>query len=605
MSHALNPVLGRCLGGDFDIVRPIASGGVASVYEAVQRSTGKARAVKVMHSWLIRDDRMRGRFIDEARIAGSIESDHVVEVVSAGIDPELDAPWIAMELLRGRTLADHVEQLGPMSPHQLLEAMLQAQHGLQRSHERNLVHRDLKPDNVFVAEPKRPGVPFTIKVLDFGIAKWVHDARDDLQNSQIIGTPSWMAPEQLSHVTAITPATDVWAMGLLAFWSLTGWEYWLAANVDPVSVSAVLLEIVTGPRVPASSRAADLGASVVLPDGFDAWFATAVALDPAQRYPDAASCVDALMPVLERAPRRTTSRSIAGGLARAVVPAPTELDVALDRIVAPASPHAATAALAPVPTTTPPRASARPMARRVTAESLRDEVLVDGARVRPILPLATLLAEALGPSSAREDASGSRTMPDRVGEAVRHACFVLGVHPAAEVVASESAEPCFVVTRLSPATLKGSSVLLGEPDEARLRAHAAVGVGRTLAPLAALGAFDSLDAFLAARRATQTFLRGGVSASPGFRRIVGVLGSRRGELAAASEAASTVESDVYWDAAVRTLARLALLVAADDEAVVHAMDAAGLTLPDDGLRAELRTFRASAEFASYWHGAVP
>src|SRR5690606_21147621 len=147
-------------------------------------------------------------------------------------------PWIAMELLRGQTLADYGERVGPMPRAECLEVLTQARHGLQMAHSRSLVHRDLKPDNLFVADARRLGVPFTIKVLDFGIAKWVQDVREGDQNSQAIGTPSWMAPEQLSNVSSITPATDVWAIGLLAFWMLTGREYWLAANDERSTVSA-------------------------------------------------------------------------------------------------------------------------------------------------------------------------------------------------------------------------------------------------------------------------------------------------------------------------------------------------------------------------------
>ena len=294
MNGASDLLEGRVIGGDFEVLHLLASGGIGAVYEAEQRSTGKRRALKVMHATLLRDGKMRARFMDEARIAGSIESDHVVEVVSAGIDDELRVPWIAMELLRGQTLQAYGSRTGGLSVDDCLEVLSQARHGLQQAHERGLVHRDLKPDNIFVAGARRRGVPFTIKILDFGIAKWVHEVRGGMQNSQAIGTPSWMAPEQLSTGTGITPATDVWALGLLAFWMLTGKQYWVSANDEESSINQILVELVTGTHEAPTLRVARLGSSAVLPEGFDAWFARCIAREPSKRFANAAACVDAL-----------------------------------------------------------------------------------------------------------------------------------------------------------------------------------------------------------------------------------------------------------------------------------------------------------------------
>lgn len=89
---------GSLFGGEYRIVRPLAHGGMGSVYVAVQLATQKERAVKVMHPALVRDARSRERFLQEARAGASLESDHVVEVVGAGVDSETGVPWIAMEL---------------------------------------------------------------------------------------------------------------------------------------------------------------------------------------------------------------------------------------------------------------------------------------------------------------------------------------------------------------------------------------------------------------------------------------------------------------------------------------------------------------------------
>ena len=99
---------GTVVGGDFRIEAPLAAGGMGAVFIATQLSTGRRRALKVMHALLVSDAVSRERFLEEARVGSQIESEHVVEVVGAGVDAETGSPWLAMELLEGETLADRV-----------------------------------------------------------------------------------------------------------------------------------------------------------------------------------------------------------------------------------------------------------------------------------------------------------------------------------------------------------------------------------------------------------------------------------------------------------------------------------------------------------------
>ncbi len=626
MPASVDPFVGRCIGGEFDIQRLIAAGGVGSVYEAVQRSTGKLRAVKLMHAWLVPDDKMRNRFIHEARIAGSVESDHVVEVVSAGIDAELGVPWIAMELLRGQTLGDYAERVGALPRADCLEVLTQARHGLQMAHNRKLVHRDLKPDNIFVADARRLGVPFTIKVLDFGIAKWVQDVREGDQNSQVIGTPSWMAPEQLSNVTNITPATDVWAIGLLAFWMLTGREYWLAANDEQSTVSAMLLELVAGPRSSASARAAELGALVRLPKGFDAWFARCIDTDPLRRFPDAESCIEAVSPLLraERTPGAGTSDSAA--IRSVALPSTTELDMAFahlsvaeDAGSAHARAHAETAALDSVASEAPSRPAraptgARPTARRLEPDEIHGALWAGSAEARAFRPLAELLAIGLsrGPSRqpdqrvARAESGGSRPVetrpfPDRVQEAVRHVCLVLGVKPPPALRRAERAGAAVTIESIAPPALGFPPELLEERSTERLRAHAAIGVARTLPTFAVHGLLGSAEALESARKAAVALARGTISGSPYYRPLVSNLGPRRAELQSACALAEAASALDFWQAAELTIARLAFLCSADAEAALHAAASAGFSSPTEALRTELDRFERAPGYDGYWH----
>src|SRR6478735_1243029 len=107
---------GQVLARDFRVIKPLAAGGMGSVYLVEQLSTGRQRALKVMHPQLARDEESRGRFQQEAKVGGRIKSEHVVEVVSAGIDDETNIPWLAMELLDGQELSERMKEKGRLSP---------------------------------------------------------------------------------------------------------------------------------------------------------------------------------------------------------------------------------------------------------------------------------------------------------------------------------------------------------------------------------------------------------------------------------------------------------------------------------------------------------
>ncbi len=283
---------GSVVAGDYRILRALARGGMGSVYVAEQLSTGRERALKVLHAQLTQQDVMRRRFEQEARIGAKIKSEHVVEVIAAGVDDAAGTPWLVMELLEGEDLADYLSRTGPLSPTQTGEIIAQLCHALGAAHAVGVVHRDLKPENVFLATSRRLGASFTVKVLDFGIAKVVAEAKSNTTDA--VGTPLYMAPEQTSAGQSVGPQADVWALGLLVFHMLTGRPYWKGGNTGSSSAMAVLREVVIEPLVTASERAQALGAAGELPPGFDDWFARAVAREPADRFPDAAQAYRAL-----------------------------------------------------------------------------------------------------------------------------------------------------------------------------------------------------------------------------------------------------------------------------------------------------------------------
>ncbi len=293
-------VPGTVLGERYRIVRPLSAGGMGAVYVVEHITTKKERALKVMRPELLDDAKLRERFAQEAQIGARIESEHVVEVIDAGVDAERSMPWLAMELLIGETLGHLAHRQGALGAGFVRDVLEQLSHAVAAAHDEGVVHRDLKPDNVFLAGRKGVGAPFTVKVLDFGIAKLVSEAHTRF--TAALGTPLYMSPEQMSPGSAIGAPTDVWAVGLIAFQLLSGKVYWRAAHAQE-STAMMLVNEVTSLVLDAASVRADALGARALPEGFDAWFARAVARDPGDRWGHAREAWNALGPILAKAPR--------------------------------------------------------------------------------------------------------------------------------------------------------------------------------------------------------------------------------------------------------------------------------------------------------------
>jgi TPR repeat protein/serine/threonine protein kinase len=304
--------VGHTFARDYRIVRPLREGGMGAVYVVEQLSTGSQRALKLMHPQLVQDARLRQRFEQEARVGARIESDHIVQVLAAGVDPESGFPFLVMELLRGEDLEAALRRRGPFSPVETREIFAQLCHALAAAHAVGVVHRDLKPENIFLAAANREGVSVTVKVLDFGIAKVVADAQT--HQTAALGTPLWMAPEQTTPNGYIGPQTDVWALGLIAFRMLTGRNYWIAANTAAANTAILMREILMEPVMPASQRGVQLGVAHLIPPGFDDWFARCVDRNPAGRFGDASAARNALGSVIA-APSGGQTRSGPGSAA--------------------------------------------------------------------------------------------------------------------------------------------------------------------------------------------------------------------------------------------------------------------------------------------------
>ena len=291
----VEPKAGELFAGHYRVERPLSAGGMGAVYVVTDENTQRRRALKVMLAELALHADARERFRREAQVGASIRSEHVVEVLDAGIDEATNTPYLVMELLEGEDLGALVGRRGALPPGEVVVLFEQLCHALAAAHGVGVVHRDLKPENLFLASSRRSDGCGMLKILDFGIAKVLAEANTG-SATQSIGSPMWMAPEQTMTGAPITPATDIWALGLIAFYLLTGRSYWLAASATTREPMQLLREMAYDPLVPASSRARALGVAHLLPADFDPWFERAVCRDGEQRFPR----VDALLDALRR-----------------------------------------------------------------------------------------------------------------------------------------------------------------------------------------------------------------------------------------------------------------------------------------------------------------
>src|SRR5580704_17413554 len=283
---------GACFHERYRVVRRIKDGGMGAVYEVVDDRTDSPRALKVMLPSLLAGAEMRARFALEAKVTGNIASDHLVRVSDAGIDEPTGTPFLVMELLQGEELAALIEKRGPLPPAEVVLYLHQTALALDKTHAAGIVHRDLKPENLFVTH-RDDGSP-CVKILDFGIAKVV--AQGTAQTTRAVGTPIYMAPEQIRGQATIGPRADLSALGHIAYALLAGEAYWQEELKGASSVFPLLTQIVEGiPEAPALRARGRRG--VELPPGFDAWMKKAVATRPDDRFERAVEQIAALAEV--------------------------------------------------------------------------------------------------------------------------------------------------------------------------------------------------------------------------------------------------------------------------------------------------------------------
>jgi serine/threonine protein kinase len=240
--------------GEYQLERLLGTGGMASVYCARHVDGGRPVAIKVIAPHLVTDPRASGRFEAEARAVMRIDHPNVIRVFQTGrlSDGTL---YQVMELLEGQDLGEVIARAGTLTPHQVLPYLRQICAGLQAAHDRGVVHRDLKPQNIFVLD----GEPTRLKLLDFGIAKLLApgDTHNFTATGVTLGTPRFIAPEQAcGDKDRISPQTDLYSLGVILYVMLSGTPPFAG------DLEALLLSHVTEPLPPLRTRAYEVPVTV-------------------------------------------------------------------------------------------------------------------------------------------------------------------------------------------------------------------------------------------------------------------------------------------------------------------------------------------------------
>jgi eukaryotic-like serine/threonine-protein kinase len=197
-AQRLMPKPGDEIARGYRIDSVLGMGGMGAVYRATHIGSGRPVAIKWMLPNVAADQSAIDRFLAEARTMARIEHANVVQILDMG--EEGGAPYIVMELLRGESLRERLKSRGRLGPAEAVDLLLPAMRGVAEAHREGVVHRDLKPDNVFLCQTK-DGRPREAKVVDFGISKLsehAHDSGPVTKTGVAIGTPAYMSPQQLN-----------------------------------------------------------------------------------------------------------------------------------------------------------------------------------------------------------------------------------------------------------------------------------------------------------------------------------------------------------------------------------------------------------------------
>jgi serine/threonine-protein kinase len=265
---------GQLVTSNVQLVQKLGEGGMGAVWVADHLTLHTRVAVKFMSQQLAMDGAANARFSREAAAAAQIKSPHVVQSYDHGVTAE-GTSFIVMELLEGEDLGERIKGQGPLSMRDTGEILSQCCKALARAHALGIVHRDIKPDNIFLVNTEED---IFVKILDFGIAK-ISDPAAGFQMTStgaMMGTPYYMSPEQFVNSKAVDGRADLWSLAVVVYHCLTG-----RVPFDGDTFPALCIAVDKGEFPPATQ------VMPALPPQLDAWFAKALSRNPADRFASA------------------------------------------------------------------------------------------------------------------------------------------------------------------------------------------------------------------------------------------------------------------------------------------------------------------------------
>jgi eukaryotic-like serine/threonine-protein kinase len=272
---------GTMVGSNVRLQRLLGQGGMGSVWVADHLGLQTEVAVKFISVELAKTGEAMTRFQREASAAAQLRSPHVVQVFDHGITAD-GAPYIVMELLEGEELSKRIERLGPLPVPEVVAIVSQVCKALGKAHAQGIVHRDIKPDNIFLTDSD--GDIF-VKLLDFGIAKRAQDAGLGMTSTgAMVGTPYFMSPEQVLSAKDVDLRSDLWSVAVVAYNALTA-----ALPFTAETLGALCVAISDGSFAAPTQRRPEL------PPAIDSWFEMAMNRDPQARFASARQLSESFM----------------------------------------------------------------------------------------------------------------------------------------------------------------------------------------------------------------------------------------------------------------------------------------------------------------------
>ena len=276
------PAEGTVIAGKYRIVRLIGAGGMGVVVEGRVLNDSRRVAIKCLAREALDDTELLDRFSREARAFARIKSRHVVRILDTGIHE--GRPFLVLEYLEGIDVARHLAERGPLPLGEAARHVVEACEALGEAHAANIIHRDIKPANLFLAE--QPDGTTIIKVLDFGVSKLTDDPVTETRS--VLGTVSYMSPEQLQSSKGVDHRTDIWALGALLYELLTG-----AMPFDGLDINEIVQSVRANKPSSLRARRPDL------PDAIEEVIDKCLRSNADERYDSALALAAALMPFAE------------------------------------------------------------------------------------------------------------------------------------------------------------------------------------------------------------------------------------------------------------------------------------------------------------------